>query len=196
MWECGFPLPIIIKLLWNSQINQYKVSSRLLQLGESHCSYLTLPSLFALPYSGKSWFALSFDTLVLPLRFKKLVSFKNSSFDRYTNLNYACTIHFSLLLNHECVCVFKIVYGFSNRSSLTNYRVLKRTGAFHKTEAIQSAVSTITDPHSIVLLFDLHLLTPSTFFSVVRKVRKWLNGRHAGKILKGLKQDKNRWYLF
>ena len=88
MWECGFPLPIIIKLLWNSQINQYKVSSRLLHLGESHCSYLTLLSLFVLPYSGKSWFAFSFDTLVLPLRFKKLVSFKNSSFDRHTNLNY------------------------------------------------------------------------------------------------------------
>lgn len=88
MWECGFPLPIIIKLLWNLQINQYKVSSRLLHLGESHCSYLTLLSLFALPYSGKSWFAFSFDTLILPLRFKKLVSFKNSSFDRHTNLNY------------------------------------------------------------------------------------------------------------
>ena len=58
----------------------------------------------------------------------------------------------------------------SNRSSLKNYRVLKRTGAFHKTEAIQSAVSTISDPHSIVLLYDLHLLTPTNLFSAVRKV--------------------------
>ena len=196
MWECGFPLPIIIKLLWNSQINQYKVSSRLLHLGESHCSYLTLLSLFALPYSGKSWFAFSFDTLVLRLRFKKLVSFKNSSFDRHTNLNFVVQSTFPCCWIMNVYVFLKLFYGFSNRSSLTNYKVLKRTGAFHKTEAIQSAVSTITDPHSIVLLFDLHLLTPSTFFSVVRKVRKWLNGRHAGKILKGLKQDKNRRYLF
>lgn len=58
----------------------------------------------------------------------------------------------------------------SNRSSLKNYRVLKRTGAFHKTEAIQSAVSTISDPHSVVLLYDLHLLTPTNIFSAVRKV--------------------------
>ncbi|KAL9955519.1 hypothetical protein ACROYT_G036854 [Oculina patagonica] len=55
------------------------------------------------------------------------------------------------------------------RSSLKNYRVLKRSGTFHKTEAIQSAVSTISDPHSIVLLFDLHLRTPSNLFSAVRK---------------------------
>lgn len=55
------------------------------------------------------------------------------------------------------------------QSSLTNYTVLKRSGAFHKTEAIQSAVSTITDPHSIVLLFDLHLRTPTSFFSAIRK---------------------------
>ncbi|XP_022801473.1 beta-1,4-N-acetylgalactosaminyltransferase 3-like isoform X2 [Stylophora pistillata] len=55
------------------------------------------------------------------------------------------------------------------QSSLTNYRVLKRSGAFHKTEAIQSADSTITDPHSIVLLFDLHLRTPTSFFSAIRK---------------------------
>ncbi|KAJ7373746.1 hypothetical protein OS493_011355 [Desmophyllum pertusum] len=55
------------------------------------------------------------------------------------------------------------------RSSLKSYRVLKRSGAFHKTEAIQSAVSTISDPHSIVLLFDLHLRAPTNLFSAVRK---------------------------
>ncbi|XP_068762656.1 uncharacterized protein [Montipora capricornis] len=54
-------------------------------------------------------------------------------------------------------------------SLLKSYRILRRSGAFHKTEAIQSAVRTIFDPHSIILLFDLHLLTPKNLFQAVRK---------------------------
>lgn len=59
-----------------------------------------------------------------------------------------------------------------HRSFLDSYRVLKRSGAFYKTEAIQSAVNTISDPQSIVLLYDLHLITPKNIFSAVRKVIK------------------------
>lgn len=50
------------------------------------------------------------------------------------------------------------------------YTLLKKSGAFHKTLAIQDAVKTVTDPDSIVFLFDLHITVPRTFLDTIRKV--------------------------
>lgn len=55
------------------------------------------------------------------------------------------------------------------RSPLPHWKVIRKTGRFHKTSAIQEAVSTITDPDSIVLQTDVHLEFPLNFIDDTRK---------------------------
>lgn len=56
-------------------------------------------------------------------------------------------------------------------SSLKRYTLLKRSGKFHKTLAIQDAAATILNPDAIAVQVDLHLTIPSDFTDHVRKVR-------------------------
>ena len=56
------------------------------------------------------------------------------------------------------------------QSSLPRYTLIKHTGPFHKTHAIQIAANTITNPDAITLQLDLHLTVPSNFIDIVRKV--------------------------
>ena len=48
--------------------------------------------------------------------------------------------------------------------------LLKKSGPFHKTLAIQDAVKSVTDPNAIVFLFDLHITVPLTLLDNIRKV--------------------------
>ena len=66
--------------------------------------------------------------------------------------------------------MFYSLIMYQHRSAIKRFQVLKRSGQFHKTKAIQSAVETVSDPHSIVLLLDLHLRMPITLIDSVRKV--------------------------
>lgn len=50
------------------------------------------------------------------------------------------------------------------------YTVLKRAGPFNKTLAVKEGVDSITDPESIVFLFDLHVTVPVTLLESIRKV--------------------------
>ncbi|EDV26518.1 uncharacterized protein TRIADDRAFT_54610 [Trichoplax adhaerens] len=54
-------------------------------------------------------------------------------------------------------------------SELKSYTLIQRQGIFWKTAAIQAAIETIKDPHSIVLMLDLHLYFPSDFIDIIRK---------------------------
>lgn len=54
-------------------------------------------------------------------------------------------------------------------SSLPRYILLKHTGNFHKTIAIQTATNVILDPNSIALQVDLHTTMPSDFVELARK---------------------------
>ena len=56
------------------------------------------------------------------------------------------------------------------RSRLKRYTLIKKSGAFHKTEAIQEAANTVLDDHAITLQVDLHLTIPNDFIDNVRKV--------------------------
>ena len=50
--------------------------------------------------------------------------------------------------------------------------LIKKSGAFHKTMAIQEAVESVTDVNSIVFLFDLHITLPRIFLDTIRKVSR------------------------
>lgn len=50
--------------------------------------------------------------------------------------------------------------------------VIKASGPFHQTQAIQRASKIVTDPHSILLSLDVHMQLPSNVFDQVRKVSK------------------------
>ncbi|XP_001622920.3 N-acetyl-beta-glucosaminyl-glycoprotein 4-beta-N-acetylgalactosaminyltransferase 1 isoform X1 [Nematostella vectensis] len=55
------------------------------------------------------------------------------------------------------------------RKDIKNFTVIPLTGRFHKTYAIQKAVSSVRDKDSIVFLLDLHLRMPSNILESVRK---------------------------
>ncbi|XP_002163663.4 beta-1,4-N-acetylgalactosaminyltransferase 3 isoform X1 [Hydra vulgaris] len=55
------------------------------------------------------------------------------------------------------------------QSSIPRYTLIKHTGKFHKTLAIQVAANTIINPNAITLQVDLHLTIPSGFIDLVRK---------------------------
>ena len=59
------------------------------------------------------------------------------------------------------------------RSVIPRFTLLNRFGGFFKSEAIQQAANTVTDPNSIILLMDLHLLIPHNFIDIVRKVSRY-----------------------
>ena len=63
-----------------------------------------------------------------------------------------------------------IIMDYLHASSLPRYTLLKRSGRFHKTLAIQDATATISDPNAIAVQVDLHLTIPSDFTDQVRKV--------------------------
>ena len=50
------------------------------------------------------------------------------------------------------------------------YTLLRKSGAFHKTLAIQDAVQSVSDPNGIVFLFDLHITLPFNLLDSIRKV--------------------------
>ena len=50
--------------------------------------------------------------------------------------------------------------------------LIKKSGPFHKTLAIQEAASRVPHPHDIVFLFDLHIDVPLDLLDSIRKVRK------------------------
>ena len=58
-----------------------------------------------------------------------------------------------------------------NRNGVTSYTIIKKTGKFYKTLAIDEASKSITDNNSIVFLSDLHMDVPNNLFDSVRKVR-------------------------
>ena len=61
--------------------------------------------------------------------------------------------------------------GILKSSPLTEKStLLKKSGAFHKTLAIQDAVKSVTDPNAIVFLFDLHITVPLSLLDNIRKV--------------------------
>ncbi|XP_065667303.1 beta-1,4-N-acetylgalactosaminyltransferase 3 [Hydra vulgaris] len=55
------------------------------------------------------------------------------------------------------------------QSSIPRYTLIKHTGKFHKTLAIQVAANTIINPNAITLQVDLHLTIPSNLIDLVRK---------------------------
>ena len=60
-----------------------------------------------------------------------------------------------------------------NASSIhQNIILIKKSGPFHKTLAIQEAASRVPNPHDIVFLFDLHIDVPLDLLDSIRKVRK------------------------
>ena len=58
-----------------------------------------------------------------------------------------------------------------NKSSIRHrYTLVKRAGSHHVTQGLIDAVSTITDPHAIIVLCDIHLDLPPTVMESIRKV--------------------------
>lgn len=55
------------------------------------------------------------------------------------------------------------------KSPIPHWQVIRKTGRFHKTSAIQEAVDSIKDPNSIALQTDLHLEFPLNFIDDTRK---------------------------
>ena len=52
--------------------------------------------------------------------------------------------------------------------------LLRKSGPFHKTMALQDAVATVNDPDSIVFLFDLHITVPTSILDSIRKVSHYM----------------------
>lgn len=57
------------------------------------------------------------------------------------------------------------------QSTLTNYKVLRRSGEYSRTTSFTEAIELVTDPHSIIFLTDLHLEIASPMINSIRKVR-------------------------
>ena len=58
-----------------------------------------------------------------------------------------------------------------SKSSIPNYRYIQHNGTFHKTEGIEAAAATVTNPDDIVFLMDLHIQIPHNLIDQTRKVR-------------------------
>ena len=57
-----------------------------------------------------------------------------------------------------------------NKSSLSQYAVLKRSGEFNYEYTVQEVSNFVKDQHSILFLIDDHLQLPYELFDQVRKV--------------------------
>lgn len=75
------------------------------------------------------------------------------------------------------------VEGMLNSSSIhQKITLIKKSGPFHKTLAIQEAASRVPSPRDIVFLFDLHIDVPLDLLDSIRKVSTHARrGRQANK---------------
>ena len=56
------------------------------------------------------------------------------------------------------------------QSSLTNYMLLRQSGAYSRTRSFSEAINLVKDPQSIIFMMDLHLDIASPFINMIRKV--------------------------
>ena len=55
-------------------------------------------------------------------------------------------------------------------SSLTKYMFLRETGEYSRTQSFTEAINLVSDPHSIIVMLDLHLDVETPFINNIRKV--------------------------
>ena len=55
-------------------------------------------------------------------------------------------------------------------SSLTRYMFLRETGEYSRTQSFTEAINLVSDPHSIIVMLDLHLDVETPFINNIRKV--------------------------
>ena len=55
-------------------------------------------------------------------------------------------------------------------SSLTSYMILRESGEYSRTRSFTEAINLVSDPHSIVVMLDLHLDVETPFINNIRKV--------------------------
>ena len=73
-----------------------------------------------------------------------------------------------------------IIYDFNSsdinlkkvlrESSLTSYMFLRESGEYSRTHSFTEAINLVSDPHSIIVMLDLHLDVATPFINDVRKV--------------------------
>ena len=56
------------------------------------------------------------------------------------------------------------------QSSLTNFTLLRQSGAYSRTRSFTEAINLVKDPRSIIFMMDLHLDIASPFINNIRKV--------------------------
>lgn len=60
-------------------------------------------------------------------------------------------------------------------SSLTRYMFLREAGEYSRTQSFTEAINLISDPHSIIVMLDLHLDVQTPFINNIRKVSLLVN---------------------
>jgi len=55
-------------------------------------------------------------------------------------------------------------------SSLTSYMFLRESGEYSRTQSFTKAINLVSDPHSIIVMLDLHLDVAAPFINNIRKV--------------------------
>jgi len=55
-------------------------------------------------------------------------------------------------------------------SSLTSYMFMRESGEYSRTQSFTEAINLVSDPHSIIVMLDLHLDVATPFINNIRKV--------------------------
>ena len=63
--------------------------------------------------------------------------------------------------------------AFNTSLFRNRHTIVKMTGKFYKTHALNEAVARVPSEHDILFLFDLHIDVPVDIMDSVRKVKNW-----------------------